>query len=139
MRKNFCCQHFGSLWQSTSELHPRLLHFLSGGIPALFSSNPLCPLNLRTGSVDEYEKFLANEVRRAKPVAGIWAGGLWDKPGDTSARLVYSTLAEYRIIANRFGLMPDFKEGLPRSSYRGTLPFKYNGHKLYLTHRDWPS
>ncbi|KAH9252919.1 hypothetical protein BASA81_009075 [Batrachochytrium salamandrivorans] len=54
--------------------------------------------------------------------------------GPTSAyKLLYSSLHEYQtIVAPMVGMIPDVKAGVPRQAYRGIVPVRVHGHRLFL-------
>lgn len=47
-------------------------------------------------------------------------------------KLTYYTRAEFEWIAGMFGLMSDFKNGVPRTAFIGVVSFTYRGHRAYL-------
>ncbi|CAD7924317.1 unnamed protein product [Amoebophrya sp. A120] len=51
--------------------------------------------------------------------------------------LRYTDFHSYMQLASFFQLMPDWKEGHVRSSYRHVLPLAYKGNRVYLV-KDWP-
>lgn len=53
-------------------------------------------------------------------------------------RVVYDDKTEYMLFAKKFGLMEDEKEGIRRMSYRGVIPFAWQGRRIYLYTRSWP-
>ena len=55
-----------------------------------------------------------------------------DNSENGSYRMTYYTKAEFEWIANIFGLMSDFKHGIPRTAYIGVVSFLYRGHRVYL-------
>ncbi|KAG1663098.1 Alpha-1,3-mannosyl-glycoprotein 2-beta-N-acetylglucosaminyltransferase [Nymphon striatum] len=51
---------------------------------------------------------------------------------DGSVRLTYRTKEQYKKAAKTFGLMDDFKSGVPRAGYRGIVSFMHNDVRVYL-------
>eukprot|EP00913_Durusdinium_trenchii_P018862 g17724.t1 len=48
--------------------------------------------------------------------------------------------AQYKVsVAQKFGLMPDEKEGIRRMSYRGVIPIAWLTNRIYLHTRSWAS
>lgn len=47
-------------------------------------------------------------------------------------RITYYTRREFETIAEMFGLMKDFKGGVPRTAYMGVVSFIHNGYRVYL-------
>ena len=56
--------------------------------------------------------------------------------GAAAVRIRYSQ-AGFGPLANFFGLMPDEKEGMRRSSYRQVLAFSWKEHRVFL-YEGWP-
>mmetsp|Transcript_26110 Transcript_26110/g.65812 ORF Transcript_26110/g.65812 Transcript_26110/m.65812 type:complete len:658 (+) Transcript_26110:181-2154(+) len=52
--------------------------------------------------------------------------------------LQYSDFHSYLQLAQFFGLMPDWKEGHVRGSWRHVLPLAYRGNRVFLL-KDWPN
>ncbi|ODM99224.1 Alpha-1,3-mannosyl-glycoprotein 2-beta-N-acetylglucosaminyltransferase, partial [Orchesella cincta] len=50
----------------------------------------------------------------------------------TEFRLTYRTKVDFRIFAKKLEIMEDFRAGVPRTAYRGVVPFLYNNKKVYL-------
>lgn len=49
--------------------------------------------------------------------------------------LYYNTLQELTNLEEQLGLMSDHKDGIPRASYQGVVPFRYNGRRVLLVPR----
>ncbi|XP_075587584.1 alpha-1,3-mannosyl-glycoprotein 2-beta-N-acetylglucosaminyltransferase [Dermatophagoides farinae] len=49
-----------------------------------------------------------------------------------SVRIQYETRDQFKKAAKMFGLMDDFKSGVPRTGYQGTVGFIYRGYRVYL-------
>jgi len=57
--------------------------------------------------------------------------------GDT-VRILYSSRPEIESLLRQFGLMTDFKAGVPRTAYKGIISFIRNNKRIYLTPTaDW--
>lgn len=52
--------------------------------------------------------------------------------GDGSLRITYINRDSFRRIAKVFGLMDDFKSGVPRTAYRGVVSFSFRNRVIYL-------
>jgi len=53
--------------------------------------------------------------------------------GDSKAlRVTYNSRESFKKLAKSFGLMDDFKSGVPRTGYRGIVSFMYKGKRIYL-------
>ncbi|XP_060536703.1 alpha-1,3-mannosyl-glycoprotein 2-beta-N-acetylglucosaminyltransferase [Cylas formicarius] len=48
-------------------------------------------------------------------------------------RMMYEKMSEYKLITKKFGLMDDFKSGVPRTAYKGIVTFHYRGRTVHLT------
>ncbi|CAE8624108.1 unnamed protein product, partial [Polarella glacialis] len=53
-------------------------------------------------------------------------------------RIEYDDHAFAKMVAPKFGLMTDEKEGIRRMSYRGVIPFTYQTNRIFLYSRKWP-
>jgi alpha-1,3-mannosyl-glycoprotein beta-1,2-N-acetylglucosaminyltransferase len=89
-------------------------------------------------SKSAFEDWLSDKVQRAISVTLSEIDRVTE-PGQTF-RIAYDDAREYKSkIAKKFHLMPDEKEGIRRMSYRGVIPFAWNGNRIYLHTRTWPS
>jgi len=52
--------------------------------------------------------------------------------GGKALIIYYGNLDQLTLWEDFLGLMSDHKEGLPRASYRGVVPFRYRGHRVLL-------
>jgi alpha-1,3-mannosyl-glycoprotein beta-1,2-N-acetylglucosaminyltransferase len=48
-------------------------------------------------------------------------------------RVLYSTNKNFELVAKSLGIMSDFKDGVPRTAYRGVVTFMYSGVRVYLS------
>ncbi|XP_067941801.1 alpha-1,3-mannosyl-glycoprotein 2-beta-N-acetylglucosaminyltransferase-like [Watersipora subatra] len=51
----------------------------------------------------------------------------------SSVRITYDSKVTFKALAKQLNIMNDFKDGIPRTAYRGILPIVYNGLRVYLT------
>lgn len=56
-----------------------------------------------------------------------------------AVRLEYDGKDSFRLLAKQFGLMDDFKAGVPRSGYRGIVSFMFNRQRVFLSPENWTS
>ncbi len=49
----------------------------------------------------------------------------------------YQTLQDLTPVLSTIGLMTDHKEGIPRTSYRGVIWFRFNGYRVLFRPHDW--
>ncbi|XP_066916420.1 alpha-1,3-mannosyl-glycoprotein 2-beta-N-acetylglucosaminyltransferase-like [Clytia hemisphaerica] len=52
--------------------------------------------------------------------------------GASDVRITYNNHYEFENFARRFGLMSDFKAGVPRTAYHGVVTFFRGGHRIYI-------
>ena len=53
-------------------------------------------------------------------------------------RITYNSKETFKSTASLFGLMDDFKSGVPRTGYHGIVSFFLNGRRIYLApHSNW--
>uniref|UniRef100_A0A914WNW8 Alpha-1,3-mannosyl-glycoprotein 2-beta-N-acetylglucosaminyltransferase n=1 Tax=Plectus sambesii TaxID=2011161 RepID=A0A914WNW8_9BILA len=53
-------------------------------------------------------------------------------PLPPAVRLTYEDKNTYKVTAKEFGLMDDFRAGVPRTAYRGVVPFMFGRTRVYL-------
>ena len=73
---------------------------------------------------ERYDRWLSGAIRSAPivtPEQAAAANGSWD------LRVLYHGEGSFAPIARLFGLMPDFREGMPRTSYQGVVTFRHRG------------
>lgn len=80
-----------------------------------------------------FDLFLSQQVKTAKLIR---LEELQGNQVDSPIAVQYAD-KEWKKVAQHFGLMEDQKAGVRRGSYRGVLPFAWNGQATYLV-RDWP-
>lgn len=78
-------------------------------------------LNLSSLRPLNYDRWLRTALEQSSLSHSIPSNPI---PG-TSYALPYSSEASFRRIANRLGIMPDFKLGVPRASFRGVVPLRH--------------
>ncbi|UXI22337.1 phosphatidylinositol-binding clathrin assembly protein LAP [Sarcoptes scabiei] len=83
----------------------------------------------RSGDLSKTEKNLPN-VEHKNQSENLFFSPLFDKH---SVRIQYNSRNEFRKAAKMFGLMEDFKSGVPRTGYLGTVGFFTNGYRVYLS------
>ena len=85
-------------------------------------------------TAEAFDQFLSQQVKAAKLVQleQLQKGSLVESP----IAVRYAD-KEWKRVSKHFGLMEDEKAGIRRGSYKGVLPFAWNGQAAYLV-RDWP-
>ncbi|XP_027185105.1 alpha-1,3-mannosyl-glycoprotein 2-beta-N-acetylglucosaminyltransferase isoform X1 [Coffea eugenioides] len=73
---------------------------------------------------DKYVKHFAELVKNAKPVYGADAVlKAYNIDGDV--RIQYRDQMDFEFIARQFGIFEEWKDGIPRASYKGVVVFRY--------------
>ncbi|XP_015579636.1 alpha-1,3-mannosyl-glycoprotein 2-beta-N-acetylglucosaminyltransferase [Ricinus communis] len=73
---------------------------------------------------DKYPTFYANILKNAKPVYGNDAVlKAYNIEGDV--RIQYKDQADFERIASQFGIFEEWKDGIPRTAYKGIVVFRY--------------
>jgi alpha-1,3-mannosyl-glycoprotein beta-1,2-N-acetylglucosaminyltransferase len=73
---------------------------------------------------ERYDRWLSGAIRRAAIVTPEQAAAA---TGPEDLRVLYHGERSFASIARLFGLMPDFREGMPRTSYQGVVTFRHRG------------
>eukprot|EP00756_Hemistasia_phaeocysticola_P022129 Hpha_TRINITY_DN15815_c2_g13::TRINITY_DN15815_c2_g13_i1::g.189655::m.189655/K00726/MGAT1; alpha-1,3-mannosyl-glycoprotein beta-1,2-N-acetylglucosaminyltransferase len=82
---------------------------------------------------DQYDTWLADtidaatEVHSPEDIRGSGRGEEY--------KIYYTTNREFSFLAQAFGLMPDFKDNVPRGAYKGIVSFRWRGHRVHLVSR----
>ncbi|MPC90351.1 Alpha-1,3-mannosyl-glycoprotein 2-beta-N-acetylglucosaminyltransferase [Portunus trituberculatus] len=81
---------------------------------------------------DQYDPVFEKQVQASQVVT------INDVKGDRLAkgglyRLIYHTKDNFKKLAKSLGLMDDFKAGVPRTGYKGTITFFYRGLRIFLS------
>lgn len=89
-------------------------------------------LNLTYLLKDEYDNNFVEMVYRA-PLVDF--NELKNKKISHSdpVRITYYTKNNLKSLTKQFGLMDDFKSGVPRTAYKGIISFTYDNRRVYLT------
>ncbi|KAK4258434.1 hypothetical protein QN277_004886 [Acacia crassicarpa] len=73
---------------------------------------------------DKYTKHFSDIVRKAKPVHGadlvLKAHNI-----DGDVRIKYEDQSDFENIARQFGIFQEWKDGVPRTAYKGIVVFRY--------------
>lgn len=96
-------------------------------------------LNLTYLLKDEYDNSFVKIVYEAPLVS---FDELKNKKIDHSkpVRITYYTKNNLKMLTKLFGLMDDFKSGVPRTAYKGIISFTYDNRRVYLTpNEEWKS
>ncbi|XP_010270494.1 PREDICTED: alpha-1,3-mannosyl-glycoprotein 2-beta-N-acetylglucosaminyltransferase isoform X2 [Nelumbo nucifera] len=73
---------------------------------------------------DNYIRHFANMVSNAKPVHGAdIVLKAYNIDGDV--RITYNDQAHFEMIARQFGIFEEWKDGIPRTAYKGVVVFRY--------------
>ncbi|XP_050880863.1 alpha-1,3-mannosyl-glycoprotein 2-beta-N-acetylglucosaminyltransferase isoform X5 [Lathyrus oleraceus] len=73
---------------------------------------------------DKYNIHLANNIKKAKPVSGA---DIVQKTHniDGDVRIKYNDQWDFENIAQQFGVFQEWKDGVPRTAYKGVVVFRY--------------
>ncbi|CAN0881057.1 Alpha-1,3-mannosyl-glycoprotein 2-beta-N-acetylglucosaminyltransferase [Linum grandiflorum] len=85
---------------------------------------------------DKYPKHFAELVRKAKPVQGKDAVlKAFNIVGDV--RIQYNDEADFGSIARQFGIFEEWKDGVPRTAYKGVVVFRHQtSRRIFLVGSD---
>lgn len=85
---------------------------------------------------DKYVQYFANLVKNAKPVYGADAV-LKTYNIDADVRIQYKNQLDFEPIARQFGIFEEWKDGIPRASYKGVVVFRYQtSRRVFLVGPD---
>lgn len=77
---------------------------------------------------DKYVIHFANIIKKAKPVSGAdFAQKARNIDGDV--RIKYKDQWDFENIAQQFGIFQEWKDGVPRTAYKGVVVFRYQTTK----------
>ncbi|XP_059654139.1 alpha-1,3-mannosyl-glycoprotein 2-beta-N-acetylglucosaminyltransferase isoform X3 [Cornus florida] len=80
---------------------------------------------------DKYVKHFADMVKNAKPIYGTDAV-LKANNIDGDLRIQYKDQADFERIALQFGIFEEWKDGVPRTAYKGVVVFRYQTRRVFL-------
>ncbi|KAK1303836.1 Alpha-1,3-mannosyl-glycoprotein 2-beta-N-acetylglucosaminyltransferase [Acorus calamus] len=85
---------------------------------------------------DKFPKHFAKMVSGAKPVYGFDAvQKSYNIDGDV--RIQYNDQVDFERIARQFGIFEEWKDGIPRTAYKGVVLFRYQGsRRIFLVGPD---
>ncbi|XP_027356681.1 alpha-1,3-mannosyl-glycoprotein 2-beta-N-acetylglucosaminyltransferase isoform X1 [Abrus precatorius] len=80
---------------------------------------------------DKYSVHFANIVKKAKPVYGAdMVLKAYNIDGDV--RIKYKDQSDFENIARQFGIFQEWKDGVPRTAYKGVVVFRYHTRRIFL-------
>lgn len=77
-----------------------------------------------------YDAWLAQTLSRATFVDTPYM--VETLPSDREAKLRYSNNDELAVLEGQLDLMTDFKDGVPRTAYKGVITTRFKGHRVHL-------
>ncbi|KAK7258044.1 hypothetical protein RIF29_32440 [Crotalaria pallida] len=80
---------------------------------------------------DKYTTHFANIVSEAKPVYGAHMV-LKANSIDGDVRIKYNDQSDFENIARQFGIFEEWKDGVPRTAYKGVVVFRYQTRRIFL-------
>lgn len=115
------------------ETHLQHIHFFTKYVP-FFQFRKQLKDNLRVDAYTRsfhktvFEKSTEIEPMRLKYIEAATVG----ETGNVTYRMIYFTRKEFQYIATLFGIMSDFKGGVPRTAFQGVVSFLYRGFQVHL-------
>ncbi|GAB2267553.1 hypothetical protein Dimus_002533 [Dionaea muscipula] len=85
-------------------------------------------MNLSYLMEDNYLKYFSSLVRKATPVYGMDVV-LKTQSVQGDVRVQYKNQVEFENIARQFGIFEEWKDGVPRTAYKGVVVFRYQSSK----------
>ncbi|KAF4744416.1 mannosyl (alpha-1,3-)-glycoprotein beta-1,2-N-acetylglucosaminyltransferase, partial [Perkinsus olseni] len=86
---------------------------------------------------ETFDRWLINEMSSCVKVTLAAFDGELAEGQRKCLRIEYRD-SMYHVFASRFGLMPDEKEGIRRTAYKGVLIFYFQKHRIFL-YDTWPT
>ncbi|XP_062177872.1 alpha-1,3-mannosyl-glycoprotein 2-beta-N-acetylglucosaminyltransferase [Alnus glutinosa] len=85
---------------------------------------------------DKFMKFFADILKKAKPIQGTDVVlKAYNIDGDV--RIQYKDQSDFERIARQFGIFEEWKDGIPRTSYKGVVVFRYQtSRRVFLVGPD---
>ncbi|KAK8636602.1 hypothetical protein V6N13_124346 [Hibiscus sabdariffa] len=74
---------------------------------------------------DKYAKYVAGILKMAKPVRGTDLA-LMTSNIEGDVRIQYKDQSDFENIARQFGVFEEWKDGVPRTAYKGVVVFRYH-------------
>ncbi|XP_078445822.1 alpha-1,3-mannosyl-glycoprotein beta-1,2-N-acetylglucosaminyltransferase [Wolffia australiana] len=85
---------------------------------------------------DNFVKYFGKLVMDAKSVSGP-DGVLRAFNIDGDVRIKYTDQSNFEVIARQFGIFEEWKDGVPRTAYKGVVVFRYRAtHRIFLVGPD---
>ncbi|XP_011088716.1 alpha-1,3-mannosyl-glycoprotein 2-beta-N-acetylglucosaminyltransferase isoform X1 [Sesamum indicum] len=81
-------------------------------------------MNLSYLEEDKYAEHFANLLKKATPVHGTDVV-LKTYNIDGDVRILYRDQSDFEYIASQFGIFEEWKDGVPRTAYKGVVVFRY--------------
>ncbi|XP_048421719.1 alpha-1,3-mannosyl-glycoprotein 2-beta-N-acetylglucosaminyltransferase-like isoform X1 [Pyrus x bretschneideri] len=82
-------------------------------------------MNLSYLMEDKYIKHFADIVQKAKPIRGSDLV-LKARNIGSDVRIQYNDQPDFEYIAGQFGIFEEWKDGVPRTAYKGIVVFRYH-------------
>ncbi|GAA0183318.1 protein modifying enzyme [Lithospermum erythrorhizon] len=137
-----------STWDELSPKWPKAYPFQSGSSLGQFFRQYLEPIKLNDVQVDwnsmdlsylmedKYVKHFGDMVKKAKPVSGAdIVLKTYNIDGDI--RIQYGDQEDFEQIARQFGIFEEWKDGIPRTAYKGVVIFRHqNKRRVFLVGPD---
>ncbi|XP_027356683.1 alpha-1,3-mannosyl-glycoprotein 2-beta-N-acetylglucosaminyltransferase isoform X3 [Abrus precatorius] len=96
-----------------------------------FFKQYLEPIKLNEVQVDWKSMDLSYLLEKAKPVYGAdMVLKAYNIDGDV--RIKYKDQSDFENIARQFGIFQEWKDGVPRTAYKGVVVFRYHTRRIFL-------
>jgi alpha-1,3-mannosyl-glycoprotein beta-1,2-N-acetylglucosaminyltransferase len=120
---------FGKVGVSNGLFFDKHLKFIElNAMPVKFMEQDLTYL-----SKVNYDKAMDEMLLKKSPVASLMDVKNGLVKNNSSVRVVYHTKEVFKKIARALGIMDDFKSGVPRMAYRGTVSTMYKGQRVFVS------
>ncbi|CAM6034403.1 unnamed protein product [Sphagnum compactum] len=85
---------------------------------------------------EQFDREFGDLVAKAKPVNAMEALQQVKSTESEDVRMEYHTHLDFRDLAHQFGVFQEWKDGIPRTSYKGVVVFRWKGPKRVFFVRD---
>ncbi|KAH9502175.1 Alpha-1,3-mannosyl-glycoprotein 2-beta-N-acetylglucosaminyltransferase [Bulinus truncatus] len=98
---------------------------------------PFTKLDLSYLQKENYNSTFTQKVYSAPLLSGADVANN-QRVSEKVVRIEYTDKTSFVNLAKQFGIMEDFKSGVPRMGYNGIVSFMFNGRRVYLApHSSW--
>ncbi|KAG0557639.1 hypothetical protein KC19_11G145500 [Ceratodon purpureus] len=88
-------------------------------------------------SEERFNKELARMIATAMPITNLEADGLqMVESVNQDVSIEYESQSHFERLARKFGVFEEWKDGIPRTSYKGVVVFRWKHKRVFLTRPD---